>query len=44
MFGLGGSELMVILFGLILLPGIPFLLGYYVGLSKGRKESLRNSH
>lgn len=44
MFGLGGSELLVILFGLLILFGVPFVLGYYIGLSKGRKESMQRSN
>ena len=40
MFDLGGSEILVILIILILFMLLPFSLGYFVGLTKGRKEKI----
>ncbi len=44
MFGLGSAELIVIGLLLFVVLGIPYTLGYYTGLSKGRRESLRNNN
>jgi hypothetical protein len=40
MFGLGGSEILVLLIILILFMLFPFSLGYFIGLAKGRKEKI----
>jgi hypothetical protein len=40
MFGLGGSEILVLLIVLILFVLTPFSLGYFIGLAKGIYEKL----
>jgi hypothetical protein len=40
MFGLGGTEIVVLLIILIFFMLIPFFLGYFIGLAKGRKEKI----
>lgn len=38
---MGGGELFVVLILILMLLFVPFLLGYFIGLSKGRKEYLK---
>jgi hypothetical protein len=40
MDNLGGGEYLLILAVIIILILVPFFLGYFMGLSKGRKENL----
>jgi len=37
---LGGGEWIIIMLLLVFILFIPFLLGYYMGLAKGRKEKI----
>lgn len=41
MDNLGGGEYLLILAVIIILLLVPFFLGYFIGLSKGRKENLK---
>lgn len=38
---IGGGELFVVLILMLILLFVPFSLGYFIGLSKGRKEHLK---
>ncbi len=41
MDNLGGEEYLLILVALIILLLVAFFLGYFIGLSQGRKENLK---
>lgn len=41
---LGGGELFIILLVLLLFLLVPFFLGYFIGLAKGRKEQFKRNN
>ncbi len=38
---MGGGEMFIVLILILIILFVPFLLGYFIGLSKGRKEHLK---